>query len=105
VEFDGIDWDESNTGKCEKHGVSVQEIERLFQGEILVAPDPTHSIDERRYRAVGVTAAGRSVFVVFAWRWRRRIALIRPISARYMHKKEVLAYEKEISDLQIRRRG
>lgn len=105
MEFDGFDWDDGNAGKCAKHGVSTAEIEQLFYGVALVGPDPAHSSVEQRLRAIGVTAKGRSIFVVFAMRRRGRLLLIRPISARYMHKKETLAHEKEISRLQERRGG
>lgn len=54
---------------------------------------PTHS--ERRFRAIGYTDKGRGVFIVFTFRKKGDEVLIRPISARYMHKKEVDAYEKE----------
>ncbi len=103
MEFDGFDWDRGNRGKCQKHGVSIAEIESLFGGTLLVGPDAEHSAVEQRFRAIGVTAQGRSLFVVFTWRQRRRQRLIRPISARYMHKKEVDAHEKEIPGLQDRR--
>jgi uncharacterized protein len=96
MEFDGFDWDSGNRAKCEQHGVSLHEIETMFSGAPLVGPDVTHSLEERRYRAVGVTSAGRSLFVVFTWRRKGRRVLIRPISARYMHRKEVEAHEKEI---------
>ena len=103
MEFDGFDWDSGNRGKCQKHGVSIAEIESLFRGMPLVGPDAGHSTVEKRFRAIGVTAQSRSVFVVFTWRQRRQERLIRPISARYMHKKEVEAHEKEIPRLQDRR--
>jgi uncharacterized DUF497 family protein len=41
-----------------------------------------------------------ATFVVFTLRRRGDAVLIRPISARYMHKKEIKAYEKENPDLQ-----
>ena len=56
----------------------------------------------QRFPAIGLTAQGRSLFVVFTWRHRRKERLIRPISARYMHKQEVKAHEKEIPGLQDR---
>jgi uncharacterized protein len=96
MEFDGFDWDRCNRDKCRKHGVSVAEIESLFRGTPLVGPDPEHSDMERRFRAVDRTAQGRHLFVVFTWRHRRNARPIRPISARYMHRKEVEAHEKEI---------
>lgn len=42
---------------------------------------------------IGKTRSGRYVFLVFPLRTIRGRALIRPISARYMHKKEVIRYE------------
>src|SRR5579863_10254561 len=90
MDFDGFDWDRGNRGKCQKHGVSIAEIESLFLGRPLVGPAP--STDEQRFRAVGVTAEGRNLFVVFTRRRRARALLIRPISARYMHRKEVEAH-------------
>jgi len=39
------------------------------------------------------------VFIVFTLRRKGDELLIRPISARYMHKKEIDAYEKENPDL------
>lgn len=95
MEFDGFDWDSGNRVKCQTHGVSSGEIESLFDAELLIGPDPWPS--ERRYRAFGKTKAGRGVFVVFTWRTRNAQHLIRPISARYMHKKEMERYEQEIS--------
>jgi uncharacterized protein len=97
MEFDGFDWDHSNRDKCRKHGVSASEIESLFAGTPLVGPDPKHSHSEQRFRAIGLAAEGRRLFVVFTWRQRRKLRLIRPISARYMHRKEIEAHEKEIS--------
>jgi uncharacterized DUF497 family protein len=92
-----FDWDEGNREKCEKHGLSVQEIESLFQGPISVFPDPEHSNEEERFIGIGRTEEGRSVFIVFTLRIRDGTALTRPISARYMHKKEIDHYEKETS--------
>jgi hypothetical protein len=41
-----FDWDEGNRAKCEKHGLSVQSIESIFQRPVAVFPDPEHSADE-----------------------------------------------------------
>lgn len=100
MRFDGFDWDRGNLAKCQKHGVSVSEIEGLFQHSALVAPDIRHSDQEERYFAVGMVSGGRYVFVAFTIRLRGQKILIRPISARYMHKKEVEAHEKEIAKIQ-----
>jgi uncharacterized protein len=44
-------------------------------------------------RAIGKTRSGRYVFLVFMLRTIHGSTLIRPISARYMHKKEIDRYE------------
>jgi uncharacterized DUF497 family protein len=91
----GFDWDRGNRGKCQKHGVSILEIEDLFTHSPRIAPDPRHSADEDRLIAVGRTNAGRPVFVAFTMRTKNERRLIRPVTARYMHAKEIAAYEKE----------
>lgn len=85
-----FDWDSGNWPKCGKHGVSREEIERLFlEGNARVAPDLKHSSPtESRHIAAG-RVDGRAMFVAFALRG----DLIRPISARYMHAKEASQYE------------
>jgi uncharacterized protein len=98
----GFEWDEGNRSKCQKHGVSVAAVEELFRGPIAVLPDPLHSKAEERFAAIGRTRKGRGVFVVFTFRTRRGKRLIRPISARYMHKKEIEHYEKETAAFQKR---
>jgi uncharacterized DUF497 family protein len=59
---------------------------------------PTRS-GKKRFRAIGRTEKGRGVFIIFTLRRKGDELLIRPISARYMHKKEIEAYEKENPDL------
>ena len=95
----GFDWDAGNRAKCQKHGVSVAEIEALFSRPLLVVPDAGHSKTETRIRALGKTSAGRTIFLVFTMRRKAGLHLIRPISARYMHAKEVATYEKENPEL------
>lgn len=94
----GFDWDDGNTKKCQNHGVSIDVIEDLFRaGKLHVEPDVLNSVVEQRFRAVGKTRRNRAVFLVFTIRDRGGDKFIRPISARYMHKKELDEYEKEIS--------
>jgi uncharacterized protein len=66
----------------------------------MISPDVAHSQHESRYRAVGKTPSGRYVFTVFTLRNQK----IRPVSARYMHGKEIQNYEKDtkeaVSDIQ-----
>ena len=90
----GFDWDEGNRAKCQKHGVSIAEIEALFMADPFVAPAWKHSKKEDRLIAVGKTASGRGVFIAFTMRTKGQTRLLRPISARYMHAKEFAAYEK-----------
>lgn len=93
----GFDWDEGNRAKCQKHGVSIAEIEALFMADPFVAPAWKHSKKEDRLIAVGKTASGRGLFIAFTMRTKGQKRLLRPISARYMHAKEFAAYEKERS--------
>ena len=95
----GFDWDTGNRAKCQEHGVSVDEIEGLFARPIMILPDTAHSTAEERLRAIGRTRAGRYVFLVFTVRERLGQKFIRPISARYMHRKEIDSYEEENPDL------
>lgn len=87
----GFDWDNGNWPKCGKHGVSRNEIEQVFSGSPAVQADPFP--DEPRMRAIGKTAAGRYVFVVFMLRELNGLTMLRPISARFMHQKEIDHYE------------
>lgn len=92
--FSGFEWDEGNRTKCQKHGVSLPEIEGLFlDGELHVAPDVAHSTQESRFLAIG-RAGSRHVFLAFTIRERGGKRFIRPISARYIHRKEIESYEK-----------
>lgn len=90
MEIAGFDWDRGNWPKCGKHGVSREEIERLFlEGQARVAPDVKHTTPtESRHIAAG-RVDDRALFVAFALRGK----CIRPISARYMHAKEASSYE------------
>jgi hypothetical protein len=78
LQIGGFDWDDGNRSKCEKHGVSIEEIEALFVHGPLIAPDPKHSADEDRLIAAGKTDAGRPLFVAFTMRTREGCRLIRP---------------------------
>ena len=93
--IDGFDWDRGNRAKCAKHGVSAAEVEAVFRGPLFVRKDAKHSQSEERQWAIGKTDEGRWVFLVFTIRERGGKTLIRPISARYMHKKEMRHHEEE----------
>ena len=101
--FAGFEWDAGNRGKCQKHGVAIQEIEHvLTHAETLITPDPKNPAGEPRFLAIGRTRQGRYTFVVFTPRQRAAGARLRPISARYMHKREIRKYEQEIARAQER---
>ena len=91
----GFDWDDGNLGKCQKHGVSIEEIETLLANSPCVAPDLAHSDDENRFIAVGQNAKALAIFLAFTFLRKGRKRLIRPVSARYMHRKESEAYDKK----------
>ena len=94
MKIDGFEWDEGNWLKCGKHGVSQLDIEQVLLGTPAVMPDP-HP-DEPRMRAIGKTDSGRYVFLVFMLRKLKHQTLLRPISARFMHQKEIDHYENRI---------
>lgn len=96
----GFDWDEGNLPKCQNRGVTIGEIEAAFQGPIRVLPDPTHSTAETRYLGIGRTQSGRYLLVAFTCREIDKHRLIRPISARFMHAKEVEHYEAQTQALE-----
>lgn len=91
---DGFDWDIGNIEKCQKHGVAREDIEFAFHSKPLIAPDNKHSTSEKRYIAIGKANNNRPMFIAFTIRNKSDSILIRPISARYMHAKEIKAYEK-----------
>jgi uncharacterized DUF497 family protein len=94
VKIEGFDWDAGNLLKNEaKHGLSRDVIESFFHGRVWVAPDPKHSTREERFLAIGRGPDGRPMIVAFTLRLRRGSRLIRPISARFMHRKEAQRYE------------
>ena len=94
----GFDWDAGNWPKCGKHGVDRAEIEAVLTGAPMILPDPAHSSAEQRFLAIGRTATGRHVVVAFTLRQRDDIWLVRPISARFMHAKEVRHYARQAQE-------
>lgn len=97
----GFDWDSGNRNKCRKHGLDLSEIESFFEQDfIYIAPCINHSQSETRYLAAGRLPKGQPMFVVFTFRESAECLLIRPISARYMHRKEAKKYEEEIARIE-----
>ena len=90
----GFDWDDGNRAKCQKHGVSIEDIEAALANRTRVAPDLKHSEEEQRFIVVERNQDGRPMFIAFTFRERFGQTLIRPVSARFMHKEEIEKYEK-----------
>lgn len=82
----GFEWDVGDVDKNrESHGVSNADCEQVFyQRPFLIAPDLEQSQDEPRYAALGRTADGRRLTIMFTIRG----TLIRVISARPMSRCE-----------------
>ncbi len=76
VEWEAVEWDESNEAHATRHGVSVAEIEQVLAARPVFRPDRRGSGD---YLAEGVTDGGRRVRVVVAHDPARRV--MRPITA------------------------
>jgi uncharacterized DUF497 family protein len=74
--------------------VSIAEIEAVLWSDPLVAPDLRHSAREDRFIAVGRNSEGRPLFIAFTMRMKEGRWMVRPVTARYMHKREIRRYEK-----------
>ena len=101
--FECFDWDEANVSKCEAHGVSIAQIESaLAANALVILPDTKHSTTEDRYIAAGRTAAGDYLFIAFTFRRINGRRALRPITARYMHRKEARQYEQARTQIKKR---
>lgn len=91
----GFDWDAGNARKSvEKHDVSQAEAEQVFFNEpLLMVPDASHSVEERRIHVLGRSDDGRLLHVTFTLRHDE--TKIRVISARDMSRKERSYYEQD----------
>lgn len=95
MELTGFDWDAGNARKNEKHGVTNAEVEQTFLNKpLLLAPDVRHSQAEPRLHALGRTDRDRRLHITFTVRGNG--ALIRPVSARDMSRKEKAIYEQAV---------
>jgi uncharacterized DUF497 family protein len=96
---DGFAWDSGNIDKnWRKHRVHSSECEEVFFNEpYYVTEDAGHSRTEQRFYLLGVTNAGRRLFVVFIIRKNK----IRVIPARDMSHEERDVYEDLKKDAEI----
>ncbi|MBA9083528.1 uncharacterized DUF497 family protein [Bartonella chomelii] len=58
---------------------------------LVIKDDP--DVREERFRAIGKSYNERYIFLVFTFRTMNNKLFVRPISARYMHQKEIDFYE------------
>jgi uncharacterized DUF497 family protein len=63
----------------------LPEIGSVFSARALILNDEANSENEEGFRTIGVTKGGQYAFVIFTMRGK----LLRPFSARYMHKREI----------------
>ena len=87
-----FEWDKGNIDKnFKKHGIDNREAEEVFQNDPrFIFKDEKHSLSEERYMIWGITNKKKRLAVVFTLRNYK----VRIISARAMHKKEEVRYEK-----------
>jgi uncharacterized DUF497 family protein len=91
-EISGFEWDEGNSRKNDKHGVTMAEAEQVFfNSPLLLLEDGVHSQQEIRIHALGKTDDARTLHITLTLRAAGQ--LIRVISARDMHRKERAIYE------------
>ena len=55
MEINGFDWDDGNREKCKKHGITIDEVESVFNDKPFVSSNARHQSEEERYHAVGKT--------------------------------------------------
>jgi hypothetical protein len=79
IVFSGFAWDNANRSKCQKHGISVAEVEHvLAHAATMIVPDLKNSRAEPRFLAIGQTEEGRYAFVVLTPRQTSSGILMRP---------------------------
>ena len=88
----GFDWDEGNSRKNGKNGVSMAESEQVFfNAPLLFFDDALHSQNESRIHVLGKTDDERTLHITVVLR--QSNTLIRVISARPMNRNERVIYE------------
>jgi len=92
-------WNKGNADKILlKHGINIEAIEEaFFDTKKKIFDDYKHSVAENRYILLGKNKANRVLYIIFTTRQNE----IRVISARYMHRKEVIFYEKKTNTAKI----
>jgi uncharacterized DUF497 family protein len=87
-----FEWDSVKaSGNRSKHGVSFNEASEVFGDAPIITYDNSHSTDEERFVAVGVSTRSRLLVVSHTY----RDGKIRVISARVATKKEQKSYAED----------
>jgi len=68
----GFAWNDGNREKCQKHGVTIAEIESVFAGTPAIGPDAAHSTAETWFLAIGRASSSRHVSSFYVARSERR---------------------------------
>ncbi len=79
-----FEWDNENSHKI-KQRFSLEDVEAVFNQELLEFPDSSHSHCEDRIIGIGKGPGGKAMYICFTIRNNK----IRVISARFMREKEV----------------
>lgn len=87
-----FEWDEDKAAEnLKKHKVSFDEAKTVFGDPFSITiDDPIHSIDEKRFIDIGISAKGKMLVVSYTERGKR----VRLISCRKAAKVEQEMYEK-----------
>lgn len=72
VRISAFIWDDYNTEKCQKHGLTLSKIEDFLLSEPNLMGDENHSDEEQRYIAFGYHEE-RFMFGVFTLRAKKRL--------------------------------
>ena len=86
-----FEWDSNKaTANLAKHGVSFDEARQVFEDPLAqTVHDPAHSLEERRFRTIGLALSGRLVVVFYTDRGDTiRIIGARPATRREQHNYE-----------------
>ena len=87
----GFEWDQGNSDKPKKHGLTLEETEEAFLDEKkVIFSDWQHSLTEKSVTLLGKTKRGKLLNITYTTRGNK----VRVITARTINRKEVQLYEK-----------
>jgi uncharacterized protein len=86
-----FEWDDHNLEHVEQHGISPDEVEEIFEAAVVLRRGGTDAAD--RFRALGRTAAGRYLVVIYQ---QLQAFYMRPITAWDMRPHERQIYDRQV---------